>query len=131
VVKVRAAGYPTKAWLVTGQTNGIGYQTQELVPGREVGVIGVAEAAELIKVLELQAGLDPDPDRCWSDFLAGELKTGLEALRAGAARAGCPTGLLRLGGYGSGSVHLQPFTAPDARPAADRIMALTDRVKTN
>ena len=88
VARVRAAGYPTPAWLATGQTNGIGYQIQEFVQGTEVGVIDVAEAVELIKVLELQTGLDPDPDRCWSDYLAGQLTTGLEALRADVALTG-------------------------------------------
>ncbi|WP_168207379.1 phosphotransferase [Microlunatus elymi] len=90
VAKVRAAGYPTPAWLATGQTNGIGYQIQEFVQGTEVAVIGIAEAAELIKVLELQAGLDPDPDRCWSDYLANQLKAGLDALRADVALTGAP-----------------------------------------
>lgn len=54
-------------------------------------MIDVAQAVELIKVvLELQTGLDPDPDRCWSDYLAGQLTTGLDALRADVALTGAP-----------------------------------------
>jgi len=89
VACVRGAGYPTPAWTRVGRTAaGIGYQVQDLVEGRSVEVIGVAEARELVRVLELQRGLDPDPGRCWSDFLASELTSGLAALRAGAAAAG-------------------------------------------
>jgi aminoglycoside phosphotransferase (APT) family kinase protein len=88
VSRIRAAGYPTPAWTRVGQTaTGIGYQIQELVDGRAVDVIGVPEARELIRVLELQRGLDPDPGRCWSDFLAQEVTSGLPALRSAAAAA--------------------------------------------
>lgn len=89
VARVRAAGYPTPDWTTVGDlTNGFGYQIQEIVDGRTLDVIGVAEARELIRVLELQRDLDPDPDRCWSDFLAEELTSGLPALRDGAAVVG-------------------------------------------
>lgn len=117
VAKVRAAGYPTPAWLATGKINGIGYQIQEFVQGKEVGVINVAEAGELIKVLELQAGLDPDPGRCWSDYLAGQLTTGLDALRADVARTGAP-------GYDliAACNQLLATTDPDARfPRTDMV----------
>lgn len=89
VARVRAAGYPTPAWTSVGETaTGIGYQVQQIVDGQPLDVIGVAEARELIRVLELQRDLDPDPNRCWSDFLAGELTSGLPALRASAVAAG-------------------------------------------
>lgn len=89
VARVRAAGYPTPAWTTVGETaTGFGYQVQETVDGQALDVIGVAEARELIRVLELQQDLDPDRNRCWSDFLARELTSGLPALRASALAAG-------------------------------------------
>lgn len=89
VARVRSTGYPTPAWTSVGQTaTGIGYQVQEMVDGEALDVIGVGEARELIRVLELQRDLDPDPGRCWSDFLAEEVTSGLPALQAGAAAAG-------------------------------------------
>lgn len=89
VARIRAAGYPTPAWTSLGETaTGIGYQIQEIVDGEALDVIGVAEARELIRVLELQRDLDPDPGRCWSDFLAEEVTSGLSDLQAGAAAAG-------------------------------------------
>lgn len=89
VAVARAADYPTPAWLATGITaSGLGYQIQEFVPGGARRVIGVLEARQLIGVLELQAGVDPDPGRCWSDLLEDDLGTGLADLRAGATGAG-------------------------------------------
>lgn len=94
----RSAGYPTPCWLATGITDsGIGYQVQELVPGRTRERIGIAEARVLIDVLELQADLDPDPERSWSNFLAAELSSGLAGLRAAAGSAG-PAGAELLAG---------------------------------
>lgn len=89
VARIRVAGYPTPAWTSVGQTTtGLAYQIQEVVDGEVLDVIGVGEARELIRVLELQRDLDPDPGRCWSDFLAEEVTSGLPDLRAGAAAAG-------------------------------------------
>ncbi|MFI9780284.1 phosphotransferase family protein [Streptomyces sp. NPDC051956] len=77
VAKIRAAGYPTPAWLAVGtSTDGFGYQIQELAPGRTRQQVTASEARLLIGVLEMHAGLDPDPQRCWSEFvttrMAGE-----------------------------------------------------------
>lgn len=89
VSRVRAAGYPTPAWTSVGVTStGVGYQVQEFVDGGELDLIGTGEARELIRVLELQRDLDPDPDRCWNDFLAEEVTSGLSALQTGVAAAG-------------------------------------------
>lgn len=68
---IRSRGYPTPAWLAVGVSRaGYGYEIQELVPGSTRTQLTVGVAASLIEVLELQAGLDPDPDRSWSVYLA-------------------------------------------------------------
>lgn len=70
VSRIRSRGYPTPAWLAVGVGSaGYGYQIQELVPGGTRKQLTVGVAASLIEVLELQAGLDPDPDRSWSIYL--------------------------------------------------------------
>lgn len=89
VARVRAAGYPTPAWLATGvMASGVGYQIQELVSGRSLDRIGIDQARAMIEVLELEAELDPDAERCWSDFLADDLGRDRADLRAGASAAG-------------------------------------------
>ena len=45
----------------------------------------------LIDVLETQAGLDPDPQRCWSQFVTGQMTDQRDELFQGAAETG-PTG---------------------------------------
>lgn len=71
VARIRSRGYPTPAWLaVRVGSAGYGYQIQELVPGGTRDQLTTSMAASLIEVLELQAGLDPDPDRSWSVHLA-------------------------------------------------------------
>ncbi|MFG3365928.1 phosphotransferase family protein [Streptomyces sp. NPDC090032] len=70
VAKIRAAGYPTPAWLAVGtSTDGFGYQIQELALGRSAQQLTAREARLLTDVLEMHAGLDPDPQRCWSEFV--------------------------------------------------------------
>jgi hypothetical protein len=59
VAKIRAAGYPTPAWLAVGiTTSGFGYQIQGFVPGRSPNRVTVREARPLIEVLETHAGLE-------------------------------------------------------------------------
>ncbi len=71
---VLRAGYPTPSWVHVGSTSaGLGYQVQERVDGRPVSDVTASEATELIRVIESQRGLDPDPDRCWSDFVVDQL----------------------------------------------------------
>jgi aminoglycoside phosphotransferase (APT) family kinase protein len=78
---VRAAGYPTPAWLAVGVTaTGIGYQVQELASGRSIRTIGTGEAQQLADVLEQQGDVDPDPERCWSDFITDMLTRGFDGL---------------------------------------------------
>lgn len=88
VAKIRAAGYPTPEWLAVGTTaSGFGYQIQEFVPGRNPSQVGAHEARLLIGVLEMHAGLDPDPQRCWSEYV-----TRMSAQRADLNREVAQTG---------------------------------------
>lgn len=89
VAVVRRAGYPTPKWLATGITaSGAGYQVQELIAGCAALVIDADHARSLIEVLERQAGLDPDPERCWSDVVLDDVTTNFDALCAAAAQTG-------------------------------------------
>ncbi|MFD3490126.1 aminoglycoside phosphotransferase family protein [Streptomyces sp. NPDC058690] len=92
VAKIRSAGYPTPAWLAVGLTaNGFGYQIQELVPGRSRNQVTAHVAELLIDVLERHAGLDPDPQRCWSQFVTAQMTNQRDELLQRAAETG-PTG---------------------------------------
>ncbi len=92
VAKIRAAGYPTPAWLAVGtSTDGFGYQVQEFVTGHSPIQVTVNEAWLLIDLLETHAGLDPDPQRCWSQFVTARMADRREDLRQQAAETG-PTG---------------------------------------
>lgn len=67
---IRLGGYPTPAWLAVGSTSrGDGYQVQEYLSGAPREHLTEATARSLTDVLELHAGLDPDPGRSWSDHL--------------------------------------------------------------
>jgi aminoglycoside phosphotransferase (APT) family kinase protein len=95
VATVRAAGYPTPAWLEVGTTDaGVGYVVQEFCSGHPVQDVDVDTAAAVLAVIEAQAGLDPDPGRCWSDFLAEQVGDGYAELRSAAAVAGADGRLL-------------------------------------
>jgi aminoglycoside phosphotransferase (APT) family kinase protein len=66
VAQVRAAGYPTPAWLASGTSaSGTSYWVQEFVPGRAATPLTPSTAEALVDVLERQAGLDPVPTRDW------------------------------------------------------------------
>jgi aminoglycoside phosphotransferase (APT) family kinase protein len=70
VAVVRQRGYPTPAWLAVGMTSsGSGYQVQEYVPGRPREYLTEETARRAVDVLELQRDLDPDPGRCWSEYV--------------------------------------------------------------
>lgn len=88
----RRAGYPTPAWLAAGTTRaGIGYQVQEWCPGHTSDDVDTATAEALIAVVESQAGVDPSPEHCWTDFLREQIGTGRERLRA---ESGAPRPML-------------------------------------
>jgi Phosphotransferase enzyme family len=96
VAKIRSAGYPTPAWLAVGvTTNGLGYHIQELVPGRSRNQVTAHGAELLIDVLERHAGLDPDPQRCWSQFVTMRMNDHRDELLRTGARHSCPGGSTR------------------------------------
>ncbi|MFF1922063.1 phosphotransferase [Streptomyces sp. NPDC058221] len=85
-------GCPTPAWPAVGATaDGFGYRIQEFVPGHSRNQVTATRARLLITVLERHAGIDPDPQHCWSRFVREQV-TGRrdELLRAAAERG--PTG---------------------------------------
>ncbi len=89
VERIRAQRYPTPAWTAVGVTSaGLGYQVQEVVPGEAAGRLTVGLARELVRVLEQQDGLDPDPDRSWSDFVLDSYRERFAASRAAVAAIG-------------------------------------------
>ncbi|WP_183091711.1 phosphotransferase family protein [Streptomyces radicis] len=74
VARVRAAGYPTPAWLAVGVSqSGFPYQIQQFIPGRPASRVDAGTARLLIDLLESQAGLDPNPDHCWSQYVTTRL----------------------------------------------------------
>lgn len=95
VDRIRAAGYPTPAWLVAGVTAAGGaYHIVDFVPGEPVshGPLTAQIAAQLVAVIEAQVGLDPDRRQDWSRGVramafeegAGHPRTGLRRMgRAG------------------------------------------------
>lgn len=69
---IRAAGYPTPAWLAAGVTPaGVVYHVQDFVAGEPMTTMTGRTAAQLVEVIERQAGLDPDPAHNWSPYVAG------------------------------------------------------------
>lgn len=89
VARARAAGYPTPAWLATGTTaDGAGWFLQETVLGEPIETLDLEHAGALVAVLERQAGIDPWPERCWSDFLAERLRRDVADLAVEATSAG-------------------------------------------
>lgn len=52
---------------------GFGYRIQEFVPGRSENQVTAASPLLPVDVLETQAGLGPDPQRCWSQFVTGQM----------------------------------------------------------
>jgi aminoglycoside phosphotransferase (APT) family kinase protein len=70
VAVARRGAYPTPAWLAVGVTSGgLGYQLQEVVAGAPREHLSLSVAIALAEVIEMQAGLDPDPERSWSHYL--------------------------------------------------------------
>lgn len=89
VAFARSRGYPTPTWLAVGVTaSGYGYQVQEYVTGRPVGLLDVEVARAVVEVLERQAGLDPDPGRSWSAFVTDRLTKAWESTTSAVAATG-------------------------------------------
>ncbi|MFE2674669.1 phosphotransferase [Streptomyces hygroscopicus] len=77
VRQLRAENYPTPAWLAVGVTaQGFPYEIQEFVPGHPAASVTATAARRLIDLLEHHTGLDPDPGRCWSAYVTGQLTDG-------------------------------------------------------
>ncbi|MFB6673219.1 aminoglycoside phosphotransferase family protein [Streptomyces sp. NPDC056390] len=136
VAKIRAAGYPTPAWLAVGtSTDGFGYQIQELVPGHTAPQVTATEAELLIGVLEMHAGLDPDPQRCWSEFVTARM-TGEDLWRQTAGTGPTGRNLVHacerlLAAYGPVALPTEDLVHGDFRPGnilfdADRVSGVID-----
>ena len=70
VERARLAGWPTPPWLAVGVTpDGEPYQIQEYVDGESIGPIDPANVALLLDLVHSHEGLDPDPDRDWSEWV--------------------------------------------------------------
>ncbi|GIH03746.1 hypothetical protein Rhe02_18130 [Rhizocola hellebori] len=70
IAAIRKAGYPTPEWLASGRfSDGSGYHIARLVPGRPSTPLTSDKTEMLLRVLESQAGLDPDPARDWCDHV--------------------------------------------------------------
>jgi hypothetical protein len=100
VDRVRAAGYPTPAWLASGTTaTGTWYWVQDHVPGQAATPLTPSTAELLIDVLERQAGLDPAPDRDWRSRVTAMALSGgrLAAPHGARPRLGrrCTSGVVR------------------------------------
>ncbi|MEU8832217.1 aminoglycoside phosphotransferase family protein [Streptomyces sp900116325] len=138
VAKIRSAGYPTPAWLAVGTSaEGFGYQIQEFSTGRSPRQVAAKEARLLIDLLETHTGLDPDPDRCWSQYVTDRLTDRREDLWRQAAEIG-PTGrdLVNacerlLAAHGTVTLPTGDLVHGDFRPGnilfhADRVSAVVD-----
>lgn len=69
VEAVRSVGYPTPAWLVVGATDEGVYQLTKYTPGEPATPLTLHNATQLVGVLEQQAGLNPLPERDWSEYV--------------------------------------------------------------
>nr|WP_238345417.1 phosphotransferase [Actinopolymorpha cephalotaxi] len=88
VNRMNAAGYPTPRWIAAGVTEaGIRYHVQEFVEGEPSSPLTADKVALLIEVIELHAGLDPDPGNDWNVYvgsvLGGERREDSRALLRG------------------------------------------------
>ena len=69
VDRIRAAGYPTPAWLAAGVTpDGTAYHVMDFVTGEPMSTSPLTGrmAARFVEIIEGQVGLDPDPVQDWS-----------------------------------------------------------------
>ena len=69
---------------------------QEYLTGTPRERLTEQTARRLIEVLEMQADLDPDPGRSWSDHLAASVSSGRESMCAEVSSIG-PGGVQHVG----------------------------------
>lgn len=67
--RLRREGYPTPQWLGYGETRKHAFAVQKYLKGGASTPLDNHKAKQLIEVLELQANLDPEPERNWSDHI--------------------------------------------------------------
>lgn len=108
VDRIRAARYPTPAWLVAGVTaTGRAYHIVDFVPGEPIshGPLTAQIAAQLVTVIEAQVGLDPDRRQDWS--------RGVSAMAFDEEAASPRTGLRQMGRPGVELIeHFDTMLAP-------------------
>lgn len=67
---VRAAGYPTPAWLASGQAaDGVRWWIQDLVDGEPIRKLDLAAAEHLLTLIRLQRLIRPPTQMNWTDFM--------------------------------------------------------------
>lgn len=77
ISRLSTTDWPTPRWLAVGVTpDGHPYQVQEFVTGQPMTDLGPTEAELLIDLVDRQAGLDPDPQRDWSDYVRSNVFDG-------------------------------------------------------
>jgi hypothetical protein len=109
---IRKAGYPTPAWMLTGETpDGIAYYVQEHVPGEPAARPSAEAVEQMIEILERQAGLGPDPDRNWSTVVSAWVQNDETGTRSFLSEIG-PTGRALLQRYDHLLSGSRPFTCP-------------------
>lgn len=70
--RIRAAGYPTPAWLAAGVTDRTAYHIVDFVAGEPMSTstLTTSMAEQLVEVIERQIGLNPDPTQDWSGYVS-------------------------------------------------------------
>jgi aminoglycoside phosphotransferase (APT) family kinase protein len=87
VERARAAGWPTPRWLAVGVTpDGHPYHVQEFVDGQPMGRLDPARVRQLLDLVDGHEGLDPDPERNWSQWVTDVVFDGRDDARDGARR---------------------------------------------
>lgn len=116
VERVRAAGYPTPAWIGTGvSAAGSAYSVQEFVDGRGATPLTGATTPLLLAVLERQAGLAPSRDNDWPARITSPVRPDAVELverfdRLTASPVPLPTGDLVHGDFNSCNILLDGST---------------------
>lgn len=86
VAYIRAAGYPTPAWLASGATTaGIAWSIQELVGGAPSLHLDVAAAERVVDLVRLQRTISPPTTMSWTTFMRETVRVAPPDLRAFAA----------------------------------------------